>query len=379
MKRGPGPSRRTPLTRSAPLRARARSAGHVDPGQTPPPESRITSKRSARIRHLRPDEPIPSQTPGRYRSSHGYIRLRWPAGPGLYVEEYEHRVVAGCRDPMLHVHHINEVKDDNRPENLRILTPAEHRAEHHEEFLVNRPRGPKPGTVLDREGRAVDWHEVKRMDRVATRRQATKQRTEEMRRLYLEEGLTTVEIGLRIGLDASGVTRKLQSVGVNACEVSKAAPFNAGDAVELYRQRIGIGRISRHYGVDSKRVLAAVDAAGVLRHKAGRAPARIAPKLRALIIERDETCARCGAEVPLEVHHRARKGMGGSRLLDHPANLIALCGLGNVTGCHGWAHTAPEAAEQGLRLGPGQEPADVAILHHGVWVLLTDDGWVLAT
>jgi len=40
VKRGPGPSRRTPLTRSAPLRARARSAGHVDPGQTPPAPSR---------------------------------------------------------------------------------------------------------------------------------------------------------------------------------------------------------------------------------------------------------------------------------------------------------------------------------------------------
>lgn len=40
MKRGPGPSRRTPLTRSAPLRARARSAGHVDPGDTPQVPSR---------------------------------------------------------------------------------------------------------------------------------------------------------------------------------------------------------------------------------------------------------------------------------------------------------------------------------------------------
>lgn len=49
-------------------------------------------------------------------------------------------------------------------------------------------------------------------------------------------------------------------------------------------------------------------------------------------------------------HHRANRGMGGSTILDHPANLVAVCVL-----CNGYAEDAPalvrfDLIERGLRV-----------------------------
>jgi hypothetical protein len=49
-------------------------------------------------------------------------------GVNSYVETYEHRLVAGLDAP--EVHHINHVKDDNRPENLAPVSSLEHGAHH---------------------------------------------------------------------------------------------------------------------------------------------------------------------------------------------------------------------------------------------------------
>jgi hypothetical protein len=81
------------------------------------------------IRRLRDDEPIPAGQPRRYvNKCHGYVVLRWKTGTRQYVEMLEHRYVAGRTTP--HVHHINRNRQDNRPENLRPVTPLEHGAEH---------------------------------------------------------------------------------------------------------------------------------------------------------------------------------------------------------------------------------------------------------
>src|SRR5258707_5551616 len=81
------------------------------------------SVRTATIRTLRADEPIPAGEPRRYKDGRGYVRLRWLVGHAEYVEEYEHRLVAGRPDA--EVHHLNGNKADNGRENLLILTKEE--------------------------------------------------------------------------------------------------------------------------------------------------------------------------------------------------------------------------------------------------------------
>ncbi len=82
------------------------------------------------IRQLRAGETPPEGEPRRFKNASGYVRLRWRIGPDQMVECYEHRLVAGA-EPGDHVHHLNGVKDDNRPENLQRLTAAEHMSHHH--------------------------------------------------------------------------------------------------------------------------------------------------------------------------------------------------------------------------------------------------------
>lgn len=100
-------------------------------------------------------------------------------------------------------------------------------------------------------------------------------------------------------------------------------------------------------------------------------------KLQTAVLQRDGyRCAWCGRyDLALEVHHRAGKGMGGSRTLDHLANLISLCGWGNHTGCHGRAHTDRAAAEDaGMTVPRGVDPTGIPVGYiDGLW-LLDDDG-----
>lgn len=66
----------------------------------------------------------------------GYVMLYRPEHPLAMKTGYvlEHRFVlhaAGVEIPRgYHVHHINRVRDDNRLENLEVLTPAEHGKRH---------------------------------------------------------------------------------------------------------------------------------------------------------------------------------------------------------------------------------------------------------
>jgi hypothetical protein len=41
--------------------------------------------------------------------------------------------------------------------------------------------------------------------------------------------------------------------------------------------------------------------------------------------ERDSHCWHCGVEEDLVPHHRKNRGMGGSKLLDTPDNLMMVC------------------------------------------------------
>jgi len=75
---------------------------------------------------------------GSYRSvlSSGYVRVWCPGHPAAHAYGYalEHRKVvmdAGVEIPDgWHVHHVNGVKDDNRIENLQVLSASEHESSH---------------------------------------------------------------------------------------------------------------------------------------------------------------------------------------------------------------------------------------------------------
>lgn len=89
------------------------------------------------MRHLRPGEPVPEGQPTT-RSVHtnGYVILLWRVGREEWVRAYEHRVVMG--NPIGEVHHKNEIKADNRPENLEVLDGTTHRRERHTRWDVAR-------------------------------------------------------------------------------------------------------------------------------------------------------------------------------------------------------------------------------------------------
>lgn len=82
-------------------------------------------------RKCRADAPYRRRNQGRMEDGEGYTRV--PLSDGRYT--LEHRVVAEqmMGRPLLPgevVHHINEVKSDNQPSNLKVMSRADHRRFH---------------------------------------------------------------------------------------------------------------------------------------------------------------------------------------------------------------------------------------------------------
>ena len=73
-------------------------------------------------------------------------------------------------------------------------------------------------------------------------------------------------------------------------------------------------------------------------------------KILKLVQARDSACWHCGAEDDLVPHHRINRGMGGSKLLDTPDNLMMVCARWNgdmeanaelAATARGWGHKLP--------------------------------------
>ncbi len=159
------------------------------------------------IRQLKDGEPIPDGVPKRYVNGSGYMRLRWLVGPNEYVEAYEHRLVKKCPQG-LHVHHVNRVRDDNREENLKVLTPSEH-----EKIHANLSRERHARMRENRDG-LRSWNSFKKHVRNQVRREQRMCKYRKMKELY-ERGYTTVQIGELFGMDPSNISIHLRQVGTS--------------------------------------------------------------------------------------------------------------------------------------------------------------------
>lgn len=87
---------------------------------------------------------------------------------------------------------------------------------------------------------------------------------------------------------------------------------------------------------------------------------RPTPKVRLLVLERDQySCVRCWCRVE-DIHHRHPAGMGGSDepWVHLPANLICLCRR-----CHRWAETRERALaiKRGYIVEMGVNPLKVPL------------------
>ena len=98
-------------------------------------------------------------------------------------------------------------------------------------------------------------------------------------------------------------------------------------------------------------------------------------KLRKQILERDQHCWHCGIDdQTLVPHHRIGRGMGGSKLLDTPDNLMLVCSRYNGD-MESDADVAAKARGWGHKLPPWEQLSyPVYDVTGGSWWVLLPDG-----
>ena len=84
-------------------------------------------------------------------------------------------------------------------------------------------------------------------------------------------------------------------------------------------------------------------------------------------------CVHCGETERLSIQHRAGRGMGGSKLLNRPSNLIVLCSDLNSR-IESDAEVAEYARQNGWKITRWQDPDFEPVWYatEGRWYLLDD-------
>lgn len=290
-----------------------------------------------RIRNLRAGESVPAGPPRRYPNKQGYIRLRWTIGPGEQVEVLEHRVVDGVVTDAEHVHHRNHIRDDNRPSNLEPLTAAQHAARHNAEY---------------------------------------KRRGRQMARLY-RSGHSTVDIARQLGVNPGTVSRRLAELNVEMRTTSDyAVEVDPAEVAELYRSGRSLTSLARQYRVETKRMTSLIREGGATIRKPGRPKPSTAQdeNVARLAVRRRSggMCEVCGKAQATNFQHRKAAGQGGGW---SACNGLDVCGMGNVSGCHGLIHQNPTLAyANGWSVRSGHDPATqpVQLAGRGLCLLAPD-------
>jgi hypothetical protein len=93
----------------------------------------------------------------------------------------------------------------------------------------------------------------------------------------------------------------------------------------------------------------------------------IPARVRKAVLERAAgRCEGCGAQVGTELHHRVYRSRGGRHEAE---NLVALCGWGNHTGCHGQAHN--DGTRLGWAVNSWHDPETIPFHAWDGWCLLS--------
>ena len=190
----------------------------------------IKTSDSHSIRRPRAGEPIPPGKPRRYTTSDGYIILRWRIGTRTYLEALEHRIQDGRAITAEHVHHINGITTDNRPENLEHLEAGTHSRMHHER---------------------IDYQEAWR--------------------LY-QTGLSTTEVAALVGTDHGNVSRGIRRLGYTLRDsgTGNRIVLDPQPIIDLFLAGVPPMRIGALYGISDSPVRRVLRQEGIESQRSGR-------------------------------------------------------------------------------------------------------------
>jgi HNH endonuclease len=129
------------------------------------------------------------------------------------------------------VHHINEVKHDNEPINLTLLTKSEHMAIH----------------------RLLEYERFKMKN------------LSKMKFLYLDCEMNTREVAEEIGCSKSVVAKVLKEAGVTREQKKRRKITNPEKVIEMYLEGMTQVYIAEHFGVSRIAVRPILVEAGLLK------------------------------------------------------------------------------------------------------------------